>query len=71
MYIDMYIDGKRVDMGPKRPGRNEVVPITRARARLFDLVEDVLTGRTPRVELSHRDFDEHLLLVRKREVLSL
>lgn len=48
-----------------------VVPITNARTHLFDLVEDVLSGRTARIEISHRNHEEHLLLVRKRDVLGL
>jgi hypothetical protein len=58
-------------MGSKKPNQSEAIPISSARSRLFDLVGDVLTGRTSRVELSHRDFDEHLLLIRKEEVLGL
>jgi hypothetical protein len=58
-------------MAAKKSDQGRAIPITSARSRLFDLVEDVLSGRTPRVELSHRDFDEHLLLIRKGEVLGL
>lgn len=51
--------------------KNDVLPITTARSRLFDLVEEVLTGRRARVELSHRSYDEHVVLVRKREIEGL
>lgn len=51
--------------------KNDVLPITAARSRLFDLVEEVLTGRRARVELSHRSYDEHVVLVRKREIEGL
>lgn len=47
------------------------MPVTTARARLFDLVEEVLTGRKPRVELSHRGHQEHLILIRKGELEGL
>ncbi|HEY7766857.1 hypothetical protein [Longimicrobium sp.] len=54
-----------------QPNKNDVLPITAARSRLFDLVEEVLTGRRPRVELSHRSYDEHVVLIRKREIEGL
>lgn len=54
-----------------KKGRDTAVSITTARTRLFELVEDVLSGRSARVEISHRSYDEHLLLVRKRDVLRL
>ena len=47
------------------------VPLTEARSRLFQLVEDLLTGRTDRVTLSHRGHDEDVLLVRARDVARL
>ncbi|HEY0779545.1 MAG TPA: hypothetical protein VGD56_16375 [Gemmatirosa sp.] len=47
------------------------VPLTEARSRLFRLVEDLLTGRTDRVTLSHRGHDEDVLLVRARDVARL
>jgi len=47
------------------------VPMTTARARLFQLVEDVLTGRAPRVALSHRGYDEHVVLMRAGDVARL
>lgn len=50
---------------------NSALPITTARARLFDLVEDVLTGQRPRVELSHRSYQEHVVLLRKSELEGL
>lgn len=58
-------------MGSKRQDRTEALPVTTARAHLFDLVEDVLTGRRSRVELSHRNYDEHVLVIRKAEVEGL
>ena len=47
---------------------SSVVSLTEARTRLFRLVEDLLTGRTDRVALSHREYDEEVLLVRARDV---
>src|SRR5215213_3399145 len=46
----------------------DVLPITAARSRLFDLIEEILTGRRSRVELSHRSFDEHVVMVRKADL---
>jgi hypothetical protein len=60
-----------LEAGMIQPNKNEVLPITAARSRLFDLVEEVLTGRRARVELSHRSYDEHVVLVRKREIEGL
>jgi hypothetical protein len=51
--------------------KNDVLPVTAARTQLFDLVEEVLTGRRSRVELSHRSYDEHVVLIRKREIEGL
>ena len=45
-----------------------VVPLTEARARLFQLVEDLLAGRTDRVTLSHRAHEEKVLVVRAGDV---
>ncbi len=47
------------------------ITITAARSRLFDLIEEILTGRRSRVELSHRSFDEHVVMVRKRDLDAL
>jgi hypothetical protein len=47
------------------------ITITAARGRLFDLIEEILTGRRARVELSHRSFDEHVVMVRKRDLEAL
>jgi hypothetical protein len=47
---------------------DDVLPITAARSRLFDLIEEILTGRRSRVELSHRSFDEHVVMVRKADL---
>ena len=52
----------------RAPRDSGVVSLTEARARLFRLVEDLLTGRTDRVALSHREYDEEVLLVRARDV---
>jgi hypothetical protein len=58
-------------MAAKKSDQGGAIPITSARSQLFELVEDVLSGRTSRIEVSHRDFDERLLLIRKGEVLGL
>ena len=50
---------------------DDVLPITAARGRLFDLIEELLTGRRSRVELSHRSFDDHVVLVRKSDLEAL
>jgi hypothetical protein len=55
-------------MEKKGSDQRRAVPVTTARARLFDLVDDVLTGRSSRVELAHRDHDEHVVLVRKGDL---
>jgi hypothetical protein len=47
------------------------VPISEARRRLFALVEEVLTGRADRVALSHKGYDERVLLVRARDLTKL
>lgn len=48
-----------------RNAHEEVLPVTTARGRLYDLVEEVITGRKTFVELSHRGYDEHVVLIRK------
>jgi hypothetical protein len=53
-------------MSPRK-GR-AAVPLTEARKQLFQLVEDLLAGRTDRVALSHRAHEEHVLLVRATDV---
>jgi len=40
------------------------LPISVARRRLFELVEEVLSGRTDRVALSHRGHAERVVIVR-------
>lgn len=50
---------------------DDVLPLTTARARLFDLVDDLLSGRRVRVELSHRGDAERVVLVRKSELAGL
>lgn len=54
-----------------RSGEVRAVPISEARRRLFELVEDVLTGRADRVALSHKSYDERVLLVRAHDVTKL
>jgi hypothetical protein len=44
------------------------VPLTEARKQLFQLVEDLLAGRTDRVALSHRAHEERVLLVRAGDI---
>lgn len=55
----------------RRGGSSPAIPITTARRRLFELVEGVLSGRTPRVEVTHREHDEGVVLVRKGELAGL
>jgi len=47
------------------------IPISFARRRLFELAEDVLTYRSDRVALSHKDYDEQLVLVRASDLAKL
>jgi hypothetical protein len=54
-----------------RQGEESAVPISEARRRLFELVEEVLTGRADRVALSHKGYDERVLLVRARDLTKL
>jgi hypothetical protein len=54
-----------------RPREAPAVPISGARRRLFELVEDVLTGRADSVALSHRGYDERVLLFRARDLTKL
>jgi hypothetical protein len=54
-----------------RQGGDAAVPISEARRRLFELVEEVLTGRADRVALSHKGYDERVLLVRARDLTKL
>jgi len=54
-----------------RLGEAPAVPISEARRRLFELVEEVLTGRADRVALSHKGYDERVLLVRARDLTKL
>ena len=44
------------------------VPLTEARKQLFQLVEELLTGRRDRVALSHRGHEEQVVLLRAAEV---
>jgi hypothetical protein len=50
---------------------DDVLPVTAARGRLFDLIEEILTGQRSRVELSHRSFDDHVVMVRKADLDAL
>lgn len=50
---------------------DDVLPVTAARSRLFDLIEEILTGQRSRVELSHRSFNEHVVMVRKADLDAL
>lgn len=50
---------------------DEALPVTTARSRLFELVEELLTGRTARIELMHRGYQEHVVLLRKGELEGL
>jgi|GEM_PF-2197082 len=47
------------------------ITITAARSRLFDLIEEILTGRRSHVELSHRGFDDNVVMVRKGDLDAL
>ena len=50
-----------------RKGRS-AVPLTEARKQLFQLVDDLLVGRTDRVALSHRGHEEQVVMLRARDV---
>jgi len=63
----MRTDGRALGTS-RKTGRIGPLPITEARARLYQLVEDVLTRKASLIELSHRDHDEHVVLIRKAEV---
>jgi hypothetical protein len=58
-------------MAKKNPEDVLPITITAARGRLFDLIEEILTGRRSRVELSHRSFEEHVVMVRKGDLDAL
>ncbi len=58
-------------MRRKHQERAAVLPVTTARAHLYDLVDDVLEGRSARIELSHREHEEHVVLLRKSEIAGL
>lgn len=56
----------------KRAARRSVtVPISVARGRLFELVEDVLEGRADHVALSHKGKTERVVLVRADRLAKL
>lgn len=50
---------------------NIAMPISLARGRLFELAEDVLTRRTDRVAISHKDYDEQLVLIRSSDLAKM
>ena len=58
-------------MRRKHEERAGVLPVTTARSHLYDLVDDVLEGRSARIELSHREHEEHVVLLRKSEIEGL
>lgn len=47
------------------------IPISEARRRLFELVNEVVTGRTRRIALSHRGHAEAVVLVRAGELAKM
>jgi hypothetical protein len=47
----------------ERTEEDSVVPLTAARARLFELVERLLSGRARRVVLTHRGHDARVVLI--------
>jgi hypothetical protein len=47
------------------------LPVTRARAELYELVDMLLDGRTHMVEISHRDHPEGVVMVRKSEFMGM
>jgi hypothetical protein len=54
-----------------RVNERVAMPISLARGRLFELAEDVLTHRADRVLLSHREYDEQLVLVRASDLAKM
>jgi hypothetical protein len=59
-----------------RPRRTRVkesaaLPLSLARGRLFELAEDMLTYRADRVALSHKDYDDQLVLVRASDLAKM
>ena len=87
MYIDLYtmlygrryVLPSRIDRHPgesmttRRASRAgaAALPMTTARVRLFQLAEDVLTGRVSRVALSHKGYDDDVVLIRARDLARL
>lgn len=47
------------------------IPLTKARVRLFQIVDDVLSGETPRVVLTHRDRGGDVVLIAAAELEKL
>jgi hypothetical protein len=45
-----------------------IIPLSSARVRLFQLVEELLSGKTQRVILSHRDRDDAVVLLTASEL---
>ena len=71
VYIDLYgwsVRAAQPEWAMSTSKRAAAIPLTEARARLFALVEELLSGRTERVALSHRGHDERVLLVRASDV---
>ena len=54
-----------------RVNESVALPISLARGRLFELAEDVLTYRADRVALSHKDYDDQLVLVRASDLAKM
>jgi hypothetical protein len=50
---------------------NAPLPLTELRSQLFRLAEEVLSGRRERLELSHRNFSETLVLMRASQLHAL
>jgi hypothetical protein len=69
----LYISGAATVIRRATPAgkADPAVPISEARRRLFELVEEVLTGRADRVALSHRGYADQVLLVRARDLAKL
>lgn len=50
---------------------NTAIPISVARDRLSELAEDVLMRRADRVALSHKPYNEHLVLMRASDLAKM
>lgn len=67
MYVYAYVCDREAIMTDTGNSAGPL-PVTRARARLFDLVEALLQGRSARYELSHRGYEESVVLLRRSDV---